>query len=446
MDALGTLGVCRMGIGQADEAIALLRQSMAMAREDGEGYQFSRAYLNLSDILHLMGRTREAYNLLHQGLGEMELMGHKGLWLHLQLSEMAFNLGLWDEADEHSPPELAPRHDGMSLVFYETRRAELELGRGQHERARARLERARALVKRSFEPQWHGPITALLAGLERRERNIDAARDVIATGMRRLHDSDALQDGARLARILSSAAGVEADAAQQARDLGRPDDEAAAISAAAELAARTAEAAALPSAQAIPEAGAYALVARAEATAATGTPDPEQWRAAAEAWEALERPYRAARNRWREAEARLQLGDRAGAEAVGGQALAGARRLGAAWLVAELVALGRRGRLRFDEEPGALPEAGVAAAADHALPDPAAELGLTPRERDVLLLVAQGATNREIGERLYMAEKTASVHVSRILAKLDVRTRTEAAAVAHRLGLQQPGDAPVAAA
>ena len=63
------------------------------------------------------------------------------------------------------------------------------------------------------------------------------------------------------------------------------------------------------------------------------------------------------------------------------------------------------------------------------------DLGLTPREREVLALLAEGRTNREIGEALFMAEKTASVHVSRILAKLDVRSRTEAAAVAHRLGL-----------
>ena len=54
----------------------------------------------------------------------------------------------------------------------------------------------------------------------------------------------------------------------------------------------------------------------------------------------------------------------------------------------------------------------------------------------MLALVAEGATNREIGEQLFMAEKTASVHVSRILAKLDVRCRTQAAAVAHRLGLE----------
>ena len=61
--------------------------------------------------------------------------------------------------------------------------------------------------------------------------------------------------------------------------------------------------------------------------------------------------------------------------------------------------------------------------------------GLTPREQQVLSLLARGATNREIGAELFMAEKTASVHVSRILAKLDVRSRTEAAAVAHRQGL-----------
>ena len=66
---------------------------------------------------------------------------------------------------------------------------------------------------------------------------------------------------------------------------------------------------------------------------------------------------------------------------------------------------------------------------------PAARLGLTPRELEVLLLVAEGRTNRVIGETLFMSEKTASVHVSRILAKLGVHGRVEAAAVAHRLGL-----------
>ena len=57
---------------------------------------------------------------------------------------------------------------------------------------------------------------------------------------------------------------------------------------------------------------------------------------------------------------------------------------------------------------------------------------LSGREREVLALIAQGATNRQIGNALFMAEKTASVHVSRILAKLGVSSRTQAAALAHR--------------
>ncbi|HEX8863701.1 MAG TPA: LuxR C-terminal-related transcriptional regulator [Actinomycetes bacterium] len=62
-------------------------------------------------------------------------------------------------------------------------------------------------------------------------------------------------------------------------------------------------------------------------------------------------------------------------------------------------------------------------------------LGLTPREREVLALIADGRTNRQIAETLFISPKTASVHVSNILAKLGVANRGEAAAVAHRLRL-----------
>ena len=100
----------------------------------------------------------------------------------------------------------------------------------------------------------------------------------------------------------------------------------------------------------------------------------------------------------------------------------------AAPLIDAADALARRARIRLDDAPEPEP------APREALP-----LGLTPREHEVLLLVAEGRTNREIGELLYMSEKTASVHVSRILAKLDVGGRVEAAAVAHRLGLRASG-------
>ena len=108
-----------------------------------------------------------------------------------------------------------------------------------------------------------------------------------------------------------------------------------------------------------------------------------------------------------------------------------ARELGAAWLEEELVALAQRARLELSPATGAVLDGGASAGAgsNGGGEDP---FGLTARERQVLALVAEGATNRQIGAALFMAEKTASVHVSRILAKLGVRSRTQAAAVAHR--------------
>jgi DNA-binding NarL/FixJ family response regulator len=93
--------------------------------------------------------------------------------------------------------------------------------------------------------------------------------------------------------------------------------------------------------------------------------------------------------------------------------------LGATPLLEEIELVARRARIRGVESVDG---------SDHIA-------GLTAREVDVLRLVAEGRTNPEIGKTLYMSPKTASVHVSRILAKLDARTRTEAVGVAHRLGL-----------
>ena len=72
---------------------------------------------------------------------------------------------------------------------------------------------------------------------------------------------------------------------------------------------------------------------------------------------------------------------------------------------------------------------------------PGAELGLTRRELEVLRLVALGRTNREVATILFISEKTAGVHVSNILRKLDLRSRVEAGALAHRVGML---DAPEA--
>ncbi|MFH9087242.1 response regulator [Streptomyces sp. NPDC017673] len=64
--------------------------------------------------------------------------------------------------------------------------------------------------------------------------------------------------------------------------------------------------------------------------------------------------------------------------------------------------------------------------------------GLSPRERDILALVGDGLTNRQIGQRLYLSEKTVKNHISRLLAKLGVQRRVQAAVLASHLGRPGP--------
>ncbi len=235
-----------------------------------------------------------------------------------------------------------------------------------------------------------------------------------------------------IARISCVGMRVEADRAQRARDLREPADRRDALARARIHVDRLTAAAH----DGGPVERARLAQGKAEMAEARGRGAAREWRRAAEAWEKIERPYQAANARWREAEALAGADDRAGAAEAACAALTGAQALGSEWLAREVRTLGERARL--DLEPAAS-AAGAGAAngngagrADAAEEDP---FGLTPRERQVLALLAEGATNRQIGAALFMAEKTASVHVSRILAKLGVQGRTQAAAVAHRLHL-----------
>ena len=84
-------------------------------------------------------------------------------------------------------------------------------------------------------------------------------------------------------------------------------------------------------------------------------------------------------------------------------------------------------------------ELGVRAGARGPRPTtPANPANLTARELEVLRLLVEGRSNREIAEQLFISNKTASVHVTNLLAKLGVHSRLEAAAMARRLGLEQP--------
>jgi DNA-binding NarL/FixJ family response regulator len=164
------------------------------------------------------------------------------------------------------------------------------------------------------------------------------------------------------------------------------------------------------------------------ADVAGGGQGPAQWDAAAAAWDRAAQPYQLAVAMLRAAEAAMTAGDRDGAAQRLRRAAELAGRLGARPLDEEIGLLARSARLTLTagQDGGPAPH----------------QFGLTAREFEVLRLVAAGRSNPEIASELFISAKTASVHVSNILAKLRVGSRGEAAAAAHRLRLFAPAPAP----
>lgn len=166
-----------------------------------------------------------------------------------------------------------------------------------------------------------------------------------------------------------------------------------------------------------PEGQAWLLRAEAEHSRVIGEPDAELWLRTVRGF-AYGNVYEQAQSRWRCGEALLALERRDEAASEVQAASDVAVRLGARPLEAAVLALARRGRLSLRGAPA-----------------PAPDTRLTAREHQVLAMLAEGLTNRQIGQRLFIAEKTASVHVSNILRKVGANGRTEAVSLAHRTGL-----------
>lgn len=171
-----------------------------------------------------------------------------------------------------------------------------------------------------------------------------------------------------------------------------------------------------------PETCAYLAHAAGDITRLT-TSDPDAWADAARAWDTFGDRWWIAVAQLHEAEASASAGAAARAAAVLRDAHGVASELGALALVARAEEISRRTRISLDEPTRVdLDDTSIS------------RLGLTPREVEVLTLVSAGRTNRQIGEELFVSEKTASVHVSNILRKLGVSSRIDAAAIAQRLG------------
>jgi DNA-binding CsgD family transcriptional regulator/tetratricopeptide (TPR) repeat protein len=428
--ALGVLASCLDDPAELDRSIALQLEARRLAEEVGDAVTVIDTYGTLAFTLARAGRDRDALDAAREGYQRARQLGLE----HAVGSYVAYNLawqllaaGQWAECERFTSNLLAA--DSWAANDLHAIRAQLLIRQGNFAGAHEHLDQV----------EWvsHGRD---LAWLERTELALwesdnEAASAAVAERLRWRRMTFRPDGGLshHSSPFYALALRLAADQAERATGR-RAADELAEIRRRTEpIAGELHRLTTSPALDAHhPGVLCNLLLAKAELSRLEGASDPERWQTAATAWERLGRPFEVAYARFRQAEALLLAGGtpRQQAETVLWQAHQTAVALGAAPLRREIELLAQRGRLRLEEpvDTTSVPTA----------PSSAASLGLTQREAEVLALVAEGRTNRQIGETLFITPKTASVHVSRILAKLGVTGRGEAAAIAHRLGLDKP--------
>ncbi|MER7788963.1 AAA family ATPase [Streptomyces sp. NPDC097640] len=426
-----TLGYFKAESGDVEGGLAEMREVCEAAIEMGDVSIVGRCFINLVSGLEGLGRSAEAVEVAEKGVRILDRFGLPDslAWVFGNMAESLLSLGRWAEAEEAAATTRRMAIGNKTGRIALNRFARLALARGDWDTAERELSVAREQKNLIPEPQFSIPLTHFSLELAAARGGILEVRELLGQTL-----GDSLRVGMQRYTwpLLAAAAAAEADArGLPAAEPGR-----------AEALARI-RATAKQVAQPVPVWRAYGLLVDAELARAEGHDDADRWAEAVAAFQRLDRPDPLARARFRWAEALLASG--AARERVAeplAAAHATALRLAARPLREGIELLARRARLPLASGPAAAATTPIAAlpAASPADPaaepaDPAAALGLTPRERDVLRLVALGRSNRQIAEELFISPKTASVHVSNILAKLEVSGRGEAAAVAHRLRL-----------
>jgi DNA-binding CsgD family transcriptional regulator len=428
--AQNTLGIGLAATGHCDEGIARLEDSIAIAQEEGAVEDIGRGYINLTDAMKLCGLDRRAAERVDEGIGVVDRVGATGSYgpvIRENGALIHFRLGSWETAERLRVESARMHRPGRNaLVYHLSRTVNLGVARGDADAEELLYRLWQLLAGQPVEAQYHGEYVAARAAHELWQHRPRKAVRAVDDGLELL---DVYPFPHFLALVHGIGARANADLAELARTERQANEVDEAIAGVdrhvARIASLLADAPDEPGGRA--ELLASLRTAEAERTRAAGRFDPAAWRAALAEWEARDRTYEAALVRWRLAEALLGSGDRTGAASVLTPAYRWASAQGARPLLGELTALARRARI--DLERADAPEAARPAA------DPKDRFGLTAREREVLVLVAEGLSNRQIAERLFISENTAGVHVSNIIGKLGASGRVEAAAIAHRAGL-----------
>ena len=416
--ALNTLGTLVCATEDVDAGLDLVGTALLMAEEHGDAQEQMRGYWNLFANTFAAARWEDALVRFQDAAYALPRLGQAHLVPELEISaaDCLVRLGRWDEADGLVQEARQRQRPGEVPV----RLPELDIARGDFATAREFLERTatgQPVVNKELEG-WPRVNLAEIAVWEGRPED---ARALVEEGLRITVDQDESLASAYLCGVGLRA---EADRADETRVRRREENRDEAIRVGSALLDLIREVLARPGPQDgwKREVGAVEAQCEAEATRLLGGSDADAWGVAVDVWASLSMPYAAAVCRWRQAEAVLERGG-TGPEARDLLVAAHdtALELGAAPLLEGTVRLARRAR--------------IDAVSDRSVVELEEEPRLTPRERDVLELVAAGRTNNQIAEALYISVKTASVHVSNILRKLEVSSRGEAAAVAYRRGL-----------
>ncbi len=470
-----TLGMDVAYLGDLDRGLELVQEATEVARRAGRLDDLMRAAANMTTLLDLDSRREEALELAHTFLADAAaggLAASYGAFLHGNAADILYHLGRWTEAESECRSAMDWRMSALEASWWPPLVLGLLLTESRAD-AEAASQVGRAVLGLETVPagQWTGHMLRASVSLALWGGDAEGALSIAEREWPRALESEELA-------VISWSASTCVEAAAAAADHGRATSDAGLIARARSLAERV-----LPEAQEAidgssfaPELGArfeaeLALAtARAHAQRVRGTADPETWAELAAAWHDRPMPYREAKARWWQALAILGTASETDREAARiaasgplSEAYRLARELGAQPMLRAVVDLGKRARVTLPaatddarELVAVGPGTGEAVAVgpgDEAAgsPDiaraideqviavlrqaPAETYGLSPREREVLDILAEGRTDRDIAGRLFISERTVHVHVRRILAKLRVSSRTEAAGLAIRQGL-----------
>jgi len=417
--------------GEPERGVDAAARAREISRRLGLVEELARGYLNGSDALDHAERLDDSLALATAGLEACRNFGVDRLYGNTMRGDIAARLlrvGEWDRAEQMLDEIFQGSPSGVSTGLAYGQRAMLHVLRGDDELTWEAITRGELHVDRSSGSMWRAPVAEARATAELWEGRPEDAQRTISACLDAVADSESLLATARIYEL-----GVRAAAEQALYRIGEPGSSDRARARIAALCARADGLLARMKGPPPLAVRASRQAAAAEASRVLES-DPDAWQAAAQLWDQHRNPYQAAYARCRHAEALLAGGgNRRMALASARDAHTIAGELGARPLIDAIAALARRGRLDLGLPRGDAPPESRREALER--------LELTERELEVLALVGEGMTNREIGAQLFISDKTASVHVSRILGKLSVSNRAAAAAAAQRFGVERTGAA-----